>query len=59
MFAGSRPLMSELVVHGRGWGGELRYRGSYRFNGDSIVGSLNFDRAEPSREQLKEFLTHP
>ncbi|MBK1631985.1 hypothetical protein CKO31_14820, partial [Thiohalocapsa halophila] len=45
--------------HGRGWGGELRYRGSYRFNGGSIVGSLNFDRAEPSREQLKEFLTHP
>ena len=45
--------------HGNGWGGELRYRGSYRFNGDSIVGSLNFDRAEPSPEQLAEFLAHP
>ncbi|MCH5376033.1 MAG: hypothetical protein JJ992_18850, partial [Planctomycetes bacterium] len=45
--------------HGTGWGGELKYRGFYRFIGDSIAGHLKFEQKEPSREQFEEFLAHP
>ncbi|NMF98208.1 hypothetical protein GPA27_12515 [Aromatoleum toluolicum] len=45
--------------HGNGWGGMLNYWGIYRFNGDSIQGTLNFGRQNASPEQLAEFLANP
>jgi len=45
--------------HGNGWGGRLEYWGIYRFNGNSIEGSLTFERQDARPEQLTEFLANP
>jgi len=45
--------------HGNAWGGMLEYWGIYRFDGDRIQGSLNFDHKRPRPEQLAEFLANP
>lgn len=57
-FSGEKSAHGGLP-HGRGWGGELSYRGSYRLEGDHVVGSLDFVTTKPSPEQLSEFLDHP
>ncbi len=48
---GGRPYRS-------GWGGQLEYWGIYRFDGTLINGQLQFDRRDPSIQQLEEFLSH-
>jgi hypothetical protein len=45
--------------HGNGWGGRLEYWGIYRFNGNSIEGSLTFECQDAQPEQLAEFLANP
>lgn len=56
-------FLGEKSAHGgrpqrSGWGGQLDYWGIYRFNGSAISGQLQFERKDPSSQQLEEFLSH-